>query len=317
MKKISAVIMLSLAAMLPVFSVPVPPAEPLVILSLAAPAITAAENPGGSVDLSMLDEAMLLMLPEEIMRSGISLSGILSDNIIKIANEAFKAAMFYSGFEDAYLIGASGTVSSSFDSKALEEEGLLRAYISFDDAAAIYKFGSRTSSTSLDGTMCFTASLLSDPLASLFIDTGDIVISGSSAYQNNVLEIRIDLNEDAVLSYFDIIGIDIDEARSNAIMLLLMFGGDEYGDLLIGEDLDAMQLDEITGVLREKNMLDVLDAAAFFIEAGSDPSMDIPGMISVAIEPSLYLNGAPVPGVDLEKAMNRLFDIYTLAEKLE
>ena len=225
--------------------------------------------------------------------------------------------MFYSGFEDAYLIGASGTVSSSFDSKALEKEGLLRAYISFDDAAAIYKFGSRTSSTSLDGTMCFTASLLSDPLASLFIDTGDIVISGSSAYQNNVLEIRIDLNDDAVLSYFDIIGIDIDEARSNAIMLLLMFGGDEYGDLLIGEDLDAMQLDEITGVLREKNMLDVLDAAAFFIEAGSDPSMDIPGMISVAIEPSLYLNGAPVPGVDLEKAMNRLFDIYTLAEKLE
>ena len=316
MRKVLAVIMLSLAAIFPVFTVPASPAEPLVILSLAAPAIAAADNPGGIVDLSYSDAAMLLMVPEEIMRSGIRLSDVLSDNVLKIANEAFKVAMLYSGFEDAYLIGTSGTVSSSFDMKALEES-LIRSYISFDDASAIYKFGSRISSTSLDGTMCFTASLLADSLVSLFIDTGDILISGNEAYQDNILELRIDLNEGAVRSYLDITGIDIDEARSNAIMLFLMFGGDEYDDLVVGEDLSAMEYSEIIGVLRENNMLDVLDAAAFFIAASSDPSMDIPGMISIAVEPSLYLNGQPVPGVDLEKAMNRFFDLYSLSKKFE
>ena len=70
MKKILVVIMLSLAAVSPVFSAP-KDVEPLVILSLAAPALIAAENPGGDVDLSMTDQAMLLMIPEEIRRSGI------------------------------------------------------------------------------------------------------------------------------------------------------------------------------------------------------------------------------------------------------
>ena len=315
MKKIVIALMLSLMAIVPALSVPAV-AEPLVILSMAAPALAAADNPGGSIDLSASDEAILLMVPEEIRRSGLKLSGILSDNILTIANEAFKAAMLYAGFEDASLIGAGGTVSSSFDMEALED-GLIRSYVSFDDANAIYRFGSRTSSTSLDGTMCFTASILDDPLVSLFIDTGDAEISGDGSYSGNVLEIRIDLNEEAVRSYFDISGTDIDEARSNAIMMALMLGGDEYDDLILGEDLSGMEYSGIIDVLSENKLLDILDAAAFFIAASSDPDMDIAGMLSIAIVPSLYLNGEPIPGVDLEKAMNRFFDIYSLAEKLE
>ena len=66
----------------------------------------------------------------------------------------------------------------------------------------------------------------------------------------------------------------------------------------------------------EGNLLDVLDAAAFFFEASNDPAMDIPGIATVALKPSLYLNGSPVPGVDLEKAMNRFMDIYSLAEMI-
>ena len=147
MKKILVVIMLSLAAVSPVFSAP-KDVEPLVILSLAAPALIAAENPGGDVDLSMTDQAMLLMIPEEIRRSGIRLAGILSDNVITIANEGLKAAMLYAGFDDADIIGAGGYVSSSFDMDAIETDRLFRTQISFDDASAIYKFGSRASSTS-------------------------------------------------------------------------------------------------------------------------------------------------------------------------
>lgn len=314
MKKILAVIMLSLAAISTVFSAP-KDAEPLVILSLAAPALIAAENPGGDVDLSMTDQAVLLMIPEEIRRSGIRLAGILSDNIITIANEGLKAAMLYAGFDDADIIGAEGSVSSSLDIEGIEKDGFLRTRVAFNDASAIYKFGSRISSTSLNGTILLSLSILSDPLFSLYIDTGDITISGDGAYQGNVLEIRVDLNEDAVHSYFDMAGIGLQETRMNAIMMFLMMGGADYDDA-IGMDLSSMDYNEIVSVLSEENLLDVLDAAAFFLEASNDPAMDIPGIATVALKPSLYLNGSPVPGVDLEKAMNRFMDIYSLAEMI-
>ena len=314
MKKILVVIMLSLAAVSPVFSAP-KDVEPLVILSLAAPALIAAENPGGDVDLSMTDQAMLLMIPEEIRRSGIRLAGILSDNVITIANEGLKVAMLYAGFDDVDIIGAGGYVSSSFDMDAIETDRLFRTRISFDDASAIYKFGSRASSTSLDGTILLSLSIFSEPLFSLYIDTGDILISGDGGYQGNVLEIRVDLNEDAVYSYFDMAGISLEDARMNAIMMFMMFGGADYDDA-IGMDLSSMDYNEIVSVLSEGNLLDVLDAAAFFFEASNDPAMDIPGIATVALKPSLYLNGSPVPGVDLEKAMNRFMDIYSLAEMI-
>ena len=296
MKKLSAI---AIAAAVLLSFVPAA-AEPAVLLSLAAPSAMLSSAVPGSYDLDELDDdsLMLVALPSEILDSGFSLSDALSGNFARMGSAAMDAMMIAAGFNDFIPLSASGSIS--FVPSEEIQNGKLSLDIIYSDASLLYRAGSRVSSSSVSGTVGLEVSFFSDPLLSIRIGTEDLFLSSDTDLSGEKLEIILNLNREAVDSYYGYLGLSREELRPGAAEIISLLASDE--GIIVSPE-------EIIGFCLSNNADDILDAAAFIAVASSDPELDELSIASMLIVPTLLVNGEESEDIDLEKAMRMYFDL--------
>ena len=303
MKKLSAI---AIAAAVLLSFVPAA-AEPAVLLSLAAPSAMLSSAVPGSYDLDELDDdsLMLVALPSEVLDSGFSLSDALSGNLARMGSAAMDAMMIAAGFNDFTQLSASGSIS--FVPSEEIQEGKLSLDIIYSDASLLYRAGSRVSSSSVSGTVGLEVSFFSDPLLSICIGTEDLFLSSDTDLSGEKLEIILNLNREAVDSYYGYLGLSREELRPEAAEIISLLASDE--GIIVSPE-------EIIGFCLSNNADDILDAAAFIAVASSDPELDELSIASMLIVPTLLVNGEEAEDIDLEKAMRMYFDLMNLSSFL-
>ena len=303
MKKLSAI---AIAAAVLLSFVPAA-AEPAVLLSLAAPSAMLSSAVPGSYDLDELDDdsLMLVALPSEVLDSGFSLSDALSGNFARMGSAVMDAMMIAAGFNDFIPLSASGSIS--FVPSEEIQEGKLSLDIIYSDASLLYRAGSRVSSSSVSGTAGLEVSFFSDPLLSICIGTEDLFLSSDTDLSGEKLEIILDLNREAVDSYYGYLGLSREELRPGAAEIISLLASDE--GIIVSPE-------EIIGFCLSNNADDILDAAAFIAVASSDPELDELSIASMLIVPTLLVNGEEAEDIDLEKAMRMYFDLMNLSSFL-
>ena len=303
MKKLSAI---AIAAAVLLSFVPAA-AEPAVLLSLAAPSAMLSSAVPGSYDLDELDDdsLMLVALPSEVLDSGFSLSDALSGNFARMGSAVMDAMMIAAGFDDFIPLSASGSIS--FVPSEEIQEGKLSLDIIYSDASLLYRAGSRVSSSSVSGTVGLEVSFFSDPLLSICIGTEDLFLSSDTDLSGEKLEIILNLNREAVDSYYGYLGLSREELRPGAAEIISLLASDE--GIIVSPE-------EIIGFCLSNNADDILDAAAFIAVASSDPELDEFSIASMLIVPTLLVNGEESEDVDLEKAMRMYFDLMNLSSFL-
>ena len=303
MKKLSAI---AIAAAVLLSFVPAA-AEPAVLLSLAAPSAMLSSAVPGSYDLDELDDdsLMLVALPSEVLDSGFSLSDALSGNFARMGSAAMDAMMIAAGFNDFTPLSASGSIS--FVPSEEIQEGKLSLDIIYSDASILYRAGSRVSSSSVSGTVGLEVSFFSDPLLSICIGTEDLFLSSDTDLSGEKLEIILNLNREAVDSYYGYLGLSREELRPGAAEIISLLASDE--GIIVSPE-------EIIGFCLSNNADDILDAAAFIAVASSDPELDELSIASMLIVPTLLVNGEEAEDIDLEKAMRMYFDLMNLSSFL-
>ena len=303
MKKLSAI---AIAAAVLLSFVPAA-AEPAVLLSLAAPSAMLSSAVPGSYDLDELDDdsLMLVALPSEVLDSGFSLSDALSGNFARMGSAVMDAMMIAAGFDDFIPLSASGSIS--FVPSEEIQEGKLSLDIIYSDASLLYRAGSRVSSSSVSGTVGLEVSFFSDPLLSICIGTEDLFLSSDTDLSGEKLEIILNLNREAVDSYYGYLGLSREELRPGAAEIISLLASDE--GIIVSPE-------EIIGFCLSNNADDILDAAAFIAVASSDPELDELSIASMLIVPTLLVNGEESEDIDLEKAMRMYFDLMNLSSFL-
>ena len=303
MKKLSAI---AIAAAVLLSFVPAA-AEPAVLLSLAAPSAMLSSAVPGSYDLDELDDdsLMLVALPSEVLDSGFSLSDALSGNFGRMGSAVMDAMMIAAGFNDFIPLSASGSIS--FVPSEEIQEGKLSLDIIYSDASLLYRAGSRVSSSSVSGTVGLEVSFFSDPLLSICIGTEDLFLSSDTDLSGEKLEIILDLNREAVDSYYGYLGLSREELRPEAAEIISLLASDE--GIIVSPE-------EIIGFCLSNNADDILDAAAFIAVASSDPELDELSIASMLIVPTLLVNDEESEDIDLEKAMRMYFDLMNLSSFL-
>ena len=303
MKKLSAI---AIAAAVLLSFVPAA-AEPAVLLSLAAPSAMLSSAVPGSYDLDELDDdsLMLVALPSEVLDSGFSLSDALSGNFARMGSAVMDAMMIAAGFNDFIPLSASGSIS--FVPSEEIQEGKLSLDIIYSDASLLYRAGSRVSSSSVSGTVGLEVSFFSDPLLSICIGTEDLFLSSDTDLSGEKLEIILNLNREAVDSYYGYLGLSREELRPGAAEIISLLASDE--GIIVSPE-------EIIGFCLSNNADDILDAAAFIAVASSDPELDELSIASMLIVPTLLVNGEEAEDIDLEKAMRMYFDLMNLSSFL-
>ena len=303
MKKLSAI---AIAAAVLLSFVPAA-AEPAVLLSLAAPSAMLSSAVPGSYDLDELDDdsLMLVALPSEVLDSGFSLSDALSGNFARMGSAVMDAMMIAAGFNDFIPLSASGSIS--FVPSEEIQDGKLSLDIIYSDASLLYRAGSRVSSSSVSGTVGFEVSFFSDPLLSIRIGTEDLFLSSDTDLSGEKLEIILNLNREAVDSYYGYLGLSREELRPGAAEIISLLASDE--GIIVSPE-------EIIGFCLSNNADDILDAAAFIAVASSDPELDELSIASMLIVPTLLVNGEEAEDIDLEKAMRMYFDLMNLSSFL-
>ncbi len=303
MKKLSAI---AIAAAVLLSFVPAA-AEPAVLLSLAAPSAMLSSAVPGSYDLDELDDdsLMLVALPSEVLDSGFSLSDALSGNFARMGSAVMDAMMIAAGFNDFIPLSASGSIS--FVPSEEIQEGKLSLDIIYSDASLLYRAGSRVSSSSVSGTVGLEVSFFSDPLLSICIGTEDLFLSSDTNLSGEKLEIILNLNREAVDSYYGYLGLSREELRPEAAEIISLLASDE--GIIVSPE-------EIIGFCLSNNADDILDAAAFIAVASSDPELDELSIASMLIVPTLLVNGEESEDIDLEKAMRMYFDLMNLSSFL-
>ena len=303
MKKLSAI---AIAAAVLLSFVPAA-AEPAVLLSLAAPSAMLSSAVPGSYDLDELDDdsLMLVALPSEVLDSGFSLSDALSGNFARMGSAVMDAMMIAAGFDDFIPLSASGSIS--FVPSEEIQEGKLSLDIIYSDASLLYRAGSRVSSSSVSGTVGLEVSFFSDPLLSIRIGTEDLFLSSDTDLSGEKLEIILNLNREAVDSYYGYLGLSREELRPGAAEIISLLASDE--GIIVSPE-------EIIGFCLSNNADDILDAAAFIAVASSDPELDELSIASMLIVPTLLVNGEESEDIDLEKAMRMYFDLMNLSSFL-
>lgn len=303
MKKLSAI---AIAAAVLLSFVPAA-AEPAVLLSLAAPSAMLSSAVPGSYDLDELDDdsLMLVALPSEVLDSGFSLSDALSGNFARMGSAVMDAMMIAAGFNDFIPLSASGSIS--FVPSEEIQDGKLSLDIIYSDASLLYRAGSRVSSSSVSGTVGLEVSFFSDPLLSICIGTEDLFLSSDTDLSGEKLEIILNLNREAVDSYYGYLGLSREELRPEAAEIISLLASDE--GIIVSPE-------EIIGFCLSNNADDILDAAAFIAVASSDPELDELSIASMLIVPTLLVNGEEAEDIDLEKAMRMYFDLMNLSSFL-
>ena len=303
MKKLSAI---AIAAAVLLSFVPAA-AEPAVLLSLAAPSAMLSSAVPGSYDLDELDDdsLMLVALPSEVLDSGFSLSDALSGNFARMGSAVMDAMMIAAGFDDFIPLSASGSIS--FVPSEEIQEGKLSLDIIYSDASLLYRAGSRVSSSSVSGTVGLEVSFFSDPLLSICIGTEDLFLSSDTDLSGEKLEIILNLNREAVDSYYGYLGLSREELRPGAAEIISLLASDE--GIIVSPE-------EIIGFCLSNDADDILDAAAFIAVASSDPELDELSIASMLIVPTLLVNGEEAEDIDLEKAMRMYFDLMNLSSFL-
>ena len=303
MKKLSAI---AIAAAVLLSFVPAA-AEPAVLLSLAAPSAMLSSAVPGSYDLDELDDdsLMLVALPSEVLDSGFSLSDALSGNFARMGSAVMDAMMIAAGFDDFIPLSASGSISLVPSEEI--DEGKLSLDIIYSDASLLYRAGSRVSSSSVSGTVGLEVSFFSDPLLSIRIGTEDLFLSSDTDLSGEKLEIILNLNREAVDSYYGYLGLSREELRPGAAEIISLLASDE--GIIVSPE-------EIIGFCLSNNADDILDAAAFIAVASSDPELDELSIASMLIVPTLLVNGEEAEDIDLEKAMRMYFDLMNLSSFL-
>lgn len=303
MKKLSAI---AIAAAVLLSFVPAA-AEPAVLLSLAAPSAMLSSAVPGSYDLDELDDdsLMLVALPSEVLDSGFSLSDALSGNFARMGSAVMDAMMIAAGFNDFIPLSASGSIS--FVPSEEIQDGKLSLDIIYSDASLLYRAGSRVSSSSVSGTVGLEVSFFSDPLLSIRIGTEDLFLSSDTDLSGEKLEIILNLNREAVDSYYGYLGLSREELRPGAAEIISLLASDE--GIIVSPE-------EIIGFCLSNNADDILDAAAFIAVASSDPELDELSIASMLIVPTLLVNGEESEDIDLEKAMRMYFDLMNLSSFL-
>ena len=303
MKKLSAI---AIAAAVLLSFVPAA-AEPAVLLSLAAPSAMLSSAVPGSYDLDELDDdsLMLVALPSEVLDSGFSLSDALSGNFARMGSAVMDAMMIAAGFDDFIPLSASGSIS--FVPSEEIQDGKLSLDIIYSDASLLYRAGSRVSSSSVSGTVGLEVSFFSDPLLSICIGTEDLFLSSDTDLSGEKLEIILNLNREAVDSYYGYLGLSREELRPEAAEIISLLASDE--GIIVSPE-------EIIGFCLSNNADDILDAAAFIAVASSDPELDELSIASMLIVPTLLVNGEEAEDIDLEKAMRMYFDLMNLSSFL-
>ena len=303
MKKLSAI---AIAAAVLLSFVPAA-AEPAVLLSLAAPSAMLSSAVPGSYDLDELDDdsLMLVALPSEVLDSGFSLSDALSGNFARMGSAVMDAMMIAAGFNDFIPLSASGSIS--FVPSEEIQDGKLSLDIIYSDASLLYRAGSRVSSSSVSGTVGLEVSFFSDPLLSIRIGTEDLFLSSDTDLSGEKLEIILNLNREAVDSYYGYLGLSREELRPGAAEIISLLASDE--GIIVSPE-------EIIGFCLSNNADDILDAAAFIAVASSDPELDELSIASMLIVPTLLVNGEEAEDIDLEKAMRMYFDLMNLSSFL-
>ncbi len=304
MKKIISILLVLLVA-LSLYSA----TEPAFMISLAVPSFVFAETGvHGSYSLSELPEEgqLLFVLPAEVKARSLSLSSMLSENLVDITGAMFDIAMLYSGFEDSSVMSASGNIS--FEPSVDFDNGLVSLAVSYDDVSVLYKFGSRISSTELDGDVRIYAEFFTPSLFSVYIATDDFTIDGDSSYSGKSIELRIDSNDSLIRSYMDFAGVDPVSLRPFAASLV--------AETPIAAMLGLETGDDIIEFAETHDALDLLDTLSFFTVASSDPDLNELEIVSMLVVPSMYVDGGPAPDINLEKAMRWALDIVSFANTL-
>ena len=287
--------------------------EPAVMISLAAPALIAADDgvPGSySVAHLPSDEEILFALPAEVKASELSLSDMLSGNIIRTGAAFFDAAVLMSGFDSAYVMDADGI--ASFVPGIDPEKGLAALDVSYSDVSLLYSFGSRIGRAALDGNLRLAVSFFEEPLFTASISTDDIMIDDDDSYSGRTLAVQCDINKTMISAYLDYAGYAAEDLRYLAASMIAQTPLPFF--LGLGPGCSA---DEIISFATEHDAADILDAIAFLSVASSDPDLDELDAISMLVKPSLYVDGELSADIDLEKAMRWCFDIVNLAQAFE
>ena len=135
----------------------------------------------------------------------------------------------------------------------------------------------------------------------------DLFLSSDTDLSGEKLEIILNLNREAVDSYYGYLGLSREELRPGAAEIISLLASDE--GIIVSPE-------EIIGFCLSNNADDILDAAAFIAVASSDPELDELSIASMLIVPTLLVNGEEAEDIDLEKAMRMYFDLMNLSSFL-
>ncbi len=278
--------------------------EPFVMLALASPSLVFSRTGmSGECSIEELEnsEAMFFSLPDEVMKSGISLSDMTSDNIMKAGKTMLDLAFLISGLDNSEVLEASGSVV--FQPDADENEGRVSLDIIYDDVSLLYRFGSRTDSTRLDGKVRIEFLFFEKPLVVIRISSEDMLINGNPSYYKEEMDVEVWMNEELVSAYMAYRDADMEAMHREVASELSPHTGMTEADIL--------------AFASSHDSLDLLDALSFLSLASRDDDLDELEILSLLISPRVVLNGVVQEDIQLGNLMNLALGIDNLVSSFE
>lgn len=311
MKKPAILLLILSSVVFPVFASP----EPLVLVSLLSPLDLYSGDAVENHDLGEVDPSMVYLLPlvKEVKASGVSLSSLLSKNLVTFSQGVLDAFFAFSGIEESEVLYAGGNIGFV---RSTAEDGTILIDITYSNVDVLYSYGGHSDSVAIDGTLSVGMEVFSPHLMKITLSSMGMAIDGEKV-DDGSFSIVLDLDESGVLSYFKYAETSLDEVRK----VLLDGMMEAYLPYMIAEyipiDADALySSDDVLSVVNAMGLDDVLDIACFFTVASEDSDLDFLDMISLSIVPSFLVDGEAMEGVDAKGLMNRIFDIISFAEML-
>ncbi len=274
-------------------------AEPLVVLSTAAPAMTG----GGIYDLGEeMDRypmAIPLALPFLIEDSGISFDSLFLGGFLDKTKALWDVAMISSSLADVMIVEGRGTVSVLPDVDF--EEGKASIAILYDDVELLYRGGGLMDTGSISGKSVVSASVRTEPLLTVSVDAGTTIADGC-------IELSLFLDEEKLDKYLGLIGMTRSELREYGMETARAELSADLLSLVLGLDVESASGAEVIDALSGCGMLDLLDLIGLATLSSDSAAM--------CIVPRLLIDGEE-PGIDLQRVMKdviRLTHVYGMMQ---
>ncbi len=228
------------------------------------------------------EDYSLLALPIIVADSDLETMDLLSKNPVKLFPALFEAALIYSDLEDFSPVLCSGEITVT----PKIEYGKAGAVIGYDDFDLTYSANDWTSRGRIDGTIDIDLIYKTEHLAELSIISDTTLEKGE-------MRLLVDFDEDAANNYLEEFGEDLDSLMMYAFAFAYPHLDEISAEL--GIDLSSIvNYEDAVSILEDMEIMDVLNAAAFFMFANEYYYLSGPEAFSMVLDLTLIMDGEEI-----------------------